>query len=303
MPTDLQIDAFLRFMAQHRAAVLADAELCQGLLRISGRRDQGRQAAAVAWDAQVGNAVAALKMIESSLPNKDSIDEGAILEVGGGLGLLHAWLRRRGLPITSLEPGLAGHPESYALAVRALALLGCDGSEFLPLLAEQAPSLGRRFALIFSYNVLEHLSDLPGSLTALATCLLPGGRMRHSCPNYRVPYEPHFGLPLWPLSPRWLERWLPALRDDELWRGLNFLSASDLQRWAAAHGLVARFDDAQTYRTFLRLESEPSFSDKHPRLFRLGRLLRRLRLLSLLRYLPPTWMTPMQVTFCHPDAV
>ena len=66
---------------------------------------------------------------------------------------------------------------------------------------------------------------------------------------------------------------------------------------------VARFDDAQTYRTFLRLESEPSFSDKHPRLFRLGRLLRRLRLLSLLRHLPPTWMTPMQVTFCHPDAV
>ena len=44
------------------------------------------QAAAVAWDAQVGNAIAALKMIESSLPAGDSIDEGAILEVGGGAG-------------------------------------------------------------------------------------------------------------------------------------------------------------------------------------------------------------------------
>ena len=76
MPTDLQIEAFGRFMAQHRAAVLADAELCQGLLRISGRRDQGPQAAAVAWDAQVGNAIAALKMIESSLPAEDSIDGG-----------------------------------------------------------------------------------------------------------------------------------------------------------------------------------------------------------------------------------
>ena len=60
-------------------------------------------------------------------------------------------------------------------------------------------------------------------------------------PNYRVPYEPHFGLPLyWPLR-RAGERWLPALPDDELWRGLNFLSACRiLQRWAAAHGLVAR---------------------------------------------------------------
>ncbi len=297
-PVDLQIDAFLRTLAAQGREVLADARLAEGLLQVSGRRETGPQAAAVAWQAQLGSACATLRMIEAY------VQPGApLLEIGGGLGLSYAWLRQRGLDVTSLEPGLAGHPGSYELAQRLLSLLGVDGRDFLPRSAEQAPGLGRRFALIFSYNVLEHLADLPGTLRGLLTCLRAGGVMRHGCPNYRVPYEPHFGMPLPPLFPRVLARLRPSLQDDELWRRLNFVSAPTLQRWAQAQGVEVHFDREQAYHTFLRLEQEPSFADKHPQLFRLGRVLRRSGLLPVLRHLPPTWMTPMQVTFCRPDAV
>lgn len=298
---DLQIDAFTRTHAEHRAIVLADPPLCRGLLQVSGMRHDGQnlaEGAAIAWESQVGSAAATLRMIEPYVAPGASL-----LEIGGGLGLAYGWLRRLGLDITSIEPGLAGHGGSFAFGQRLLAKLGVDSSGFLPLSAEAAPSLGCRFALIFSYNVLEHLRDLPGALTAIAKCLLPGGVMRHGCPNYRVPYEPHFGLPLPPLFPRALGLLIPSLQGDELWRGLNFVAAPDLQRWAGRQGLRVRFDRGHIDQTFQRLEAEPSFREKHPGLFRLSRLLRRSGLLPLLRHLPPTWMTPMQVTFSSPDAV
>ncbi len=298
---DLQIDAFTRTLAEQRAAVLADPQLCRGLLQVSGTRHDGQntaQAVGIAWESQLANAAATLRMIEPYVT-----PAAALLEIGGGLGLTYAWLRRLGFAITSLEPGMAGHGGSFAFGQRLLAKLGVDSRSFLPLPAEAAPSLGHRFGLIFSYNVLEHLRDLPGALTAMAQCLAPGGVMRHGCPNYRVPYEPHFGLLLPPLYPRALGLLVPSLQRDELWRGLNFVAAPDLQRWAGRHGLRVRFDRGHTYQTFERLETEPSFAEKHPGLYRLSRLLRRSGLLPLLRHVPPTWMTPMQVTFSSPDAV
>lgn len=297
---DLQIDAFVRTLNEGRATVLADPRLAEGLLLVSGTSRDGDPAEAVAraWEAQLANAAATLRMIEPYVQ-----PSAALLEVGGGLGLTYAWLRRLGLDVTSIEPGMSGHQGSYVWGQRLLTLLGVDSQGFLPLPAEDAPRLGQRFTLIFSYNVLEHLRDLPTALTAIARCLQPGGLMRHGCPNYRVPYEPHFGLPLVPLWPRALGWVLPSLASDELWRGLNFLSAPDLIRWARQQGLEARFDRGHTYQTFERLESEPSFRQKHPQLYRVSRLLRRTGLLPLLRHLPPTWMTPMQVTISQPHAV
>ena len=37
-----------------------------------------------------------------------------------------------------------------------------------------------------------------------------GGAMIHMCPNYFVPYEPHFGIPLIPFAPRATQRFFRA---------------------------------------------------------------------------------------------
>jgi 2-polyprenyl-3-methyl-5-hydroxy-6-metoxy-1,4-benzoquinol methylase len=65
------------------------------------------------------------------------------------------------------------------------------------------------FDLIFSNNVFEHVRDVQAALATLGALLRPGRVMVHNCPNYDVPYEPHFGIPLLPLRPASTARVLP----------------------------------------------------------------------------------------------
>ena len=47
------------------------------------------------------------------------------------------------------------------------------------------------------------------ALEALDALLSPGGMMIHHCPNYTVPFEPHFGIPLVPGAPERTAALLP----------------------------------------------------------------------------------------------
>src|SRR6185369_16311116 len=96
--------------------------------------------------------------------------------------------------------------------------------------AELDPARDGLFDVIFSINVLEHCQPLPETVLALSKVLAPGGMMIHTCPNYRVPYEPHFRLLLVPFAPRLTARLIPRLASDPLWQSLNFVTAGDLRR-------------------------------------------------------------------------
>lgn len=290
---DLRILAFDEMVSRQKAALLSDPRVRQGLAS-SGFGPAGASEAALAersLEQFAADARSSLRLIDGYVQQ-----DHAVLEVGGGIGLTYAWLMQCGINITSLEPALSGHDQSFHTGRRLLAVLGVNDANFLPLPAEEAPRLGRSFSLIFSNNVLEHLSDLGGSLAALRACLAPGGVMRHNCPNYLIPYDPHFGLPLVPLWPRLLSHLRRDLLHSKLWQGLNFITSIQLVRWARAHGLSTAFDRDHLYQTFLRLHTEESFREKHPQLYTVSKLLLKSGILPLLRYLPPALLTPMQVT-------
>lgn len=293
---DLQIARFDRELAAQRGRLLTDGALCAGLLA-AGFGDAAAPAqvrAAQALDQLIADARSSLLLIDGAVGR-----DAQVLEVGGGVGLTYGWLTRLGVRVTSLEPAQSGHAHAYQTGQRLLSLLGISDAGYLPLCAHDAPSLGQGYDLIFSNNVLEHLSDLRGSLDALRRCLRPGGIMRHSCPNYLVPYEPHFGLPLPPLWPRLLARVRRDLQDSELWRELNFVSSLRLWRLAQQLGLQIDFDRDPLYLAFVRLGQDESFARKHPWLHRVGTALDGAGVLPLLRWVPPTLATPMQVTLRH----
>jgi len=292
---DLRISEFAQTLAEARPRILGDRAICAALAASDfGRKQPGStdaQAAAAALTQLVGDAKTSLRLINGHLR------PGArVLEIGGGIGLTHFWLRRLGVEATALEPALTGHAGYFQLGERLLGLLGTNTDRWLPLRAEDAPQLGQAFDLIFSNNVLEHLDDLPEALEAMRKCLLPGGLMRHQCPNYLFPYEPHYGIPLPPFKPQWATWMRRDLSQSPLWQSLNFISSPLLLRLCQGLGLSVQFDRDHLYRTVRRFEDEPAFREKHPLLARLFWALGRFGALPLLRAFPPMLATPMQVT-------
>src|SRR6185369_10440321 len=98
-----------------------------------------------------------------------------VLVVGAGAGTEMLWCLRRGAREVL---GLDVAPQSPAALTAAVARLGLPPGEtpsfsILQLGIEEADSLGRRFDLILSNNVFEHLPHLERSFAVCARLVEP----------------------------------------------------------------------------------------------------------------------------------
>ena len=118
--------------------------------------------------------------------------------------------------------------------------------------------------------------------------------MIHLCPNYTIPYEPHFGLPLVPLMPSALTLVRPDLKNNKLWRSLNFVTSGDILRYARECGLVVEFLPGMMLRAFERLRVDSVFRERQTGIATtLFAILERVHLLSFIGRLPYWLATPM----------
>jgi len=218
------------------------------------------------------------------------------LEVGAGIGLLAGYLNTCGYQISALEPGLGGFGVSAALATAVFSRPDFSSLHRLDLPAEKLDAaLHGRFDFIYSINVLEHIPDLENAVRGMGAVLENRGEMVHTCPNYFVPYEPHFGIPLVPLAPRFMVNFLPKLKDSELWQSLNFITAARLKRACRAQGLMMNLEPGVMLRTFSRFDSDSEFRRRQGSsfVFKIFLFLKFTGLLYLLGKLPASWCTPM----------
>jgi len=220
-----------------------------------------------------------------------------VLEVGAGGGLLSGFLQSRGVDLLALEPAAQGFEATRQLAtiVREATRISPN---IYPLSARDVqPERFGFFDLIFSINVIEHFQPMNENLDALARLMADNGRQIHTCPNYHVPYEPHYGIPLLPLAPH-LTPYLGCRRllDESLWQSLNFITATDLRAYARRWGLTISFKPAALWEALNRLLVEPEFARRQPKfLYKVARLMKASRLESVIKRLPATAVTPMAV--------
>lgn len=227
-----------------------------------------------------------------------AIPEGRMLEIGSGPGILAAALRTAGVDVTTLEPGGRGIEINRALAHIVMDRL-CVHGPHLEITAEELdPREHGRFDFVFSHNVLEHVGDLDGCIAAVMSVLAPVGAFVSHCPNYRIPYEPHYGSWLVPLRPQWSRPLLSRkrLKDDGVWESLNFITAGDVRRNARRHGATVTFDRGEMAAAFERIGTDASFEARHGFLVVVYRVLRSLGLMPLLRRVPGSLLTPMTFT-------
>lgn len=220
---------------------------------------------------------------------------GRILEVGAGGGLLSGFLQSRGLDLVAIEPAAHGFEATSQLAA-LISEATRVSAKILPLSARDvAPERHGFFDLIFSVNVIEHFQPMNENLDALTRVTGRGGVQVHTCPNYHVPYEPHYGIPLLPFAPQ-RTPFLGSRRSESLWWSLNFITSTDLEAYARRSGLAISFQQGSLGEALERLCAEPAFAARHPKiLLRAARVMKAAGLTRVLKQLPPSCVTPMTV--------
>ena len=242
-------------------------------------------------DMLVGEARQTLRMVGPYL------GRGArVLEIGGGVGLVYALLRSQGMEITSLEPGNDGFGDRHQAGLCLMHKLGIDAQGWFKQGIEDFSPREKGFDLIFSHFVLEHLPDLDRAFAVMSDLLSPSGLMIHCCPNYAIPFEPHYNMPLIPVCPVYTAFLRPGLRARGLWQGLNFITVRGAARLCARYGLQTEFAKGMSAQAFERVLADPLFSSRKPGFAGLAAVLQKIKLLPLLRSLPPSLDTPMQFT-------
>lgn len=225
-----------------------------------------------------------------------------VLEVGAGLCFLSHFLRSRSVDIVAVEPGLGGFGKFTQILETVRQRVSQSRLEIWNIGADRLdPAQHGRFDLIFSSNVLEHIPDLSAAVAAMAGVLKDNGEMVHTCPNYLVPYEPHYSVILFPgsaaLSMALNRRTIQT--EPSVWQSLNFVTYFDIVRLAKENGLQARFERGLLGRALSRLD-DPVFRARHAGIAAaIHPVLRRLGLLRILERLPPFLATPMQFTLRH----
>lgn len=262
----------------------------------AARTGLSAETAGLYLDAVCNEAQAGLRLLEwAGLQPTDRV-----LEVGAGGGLLSGFLQSRGIDLVAVEPMGDGFETTSELTAVISEASGVSAN-ILPLSAREVePQTHGFFDLIFSVNVIEHFQPINENLDALALVMGHRSVQAHTCPNYHVPYEPHYRIPLLPVAPRFTP-FLGHRRTENLWRSLNFITSTDLRAYARRFGLAITFRQGTLGEALERLCAEPAFAARHPRaLYYTARVMKAGGLTSMLKRLPPSCVTPMTVILRRP---
>lgn len=226
------------------------------------------------------------------------------LEVGCGPGIMATALRKAGIELTTLEPGGNGIEFNKSLAWQVFNALDARGSHLEIPAEDLAPARHGTFDFIFSHNVLEHVGDLEACFNAMIGVLAPGGKLVGHCPNYLIPYEPHYGCWLIPLFPRWSRPFLSRknLQCDKIWHSLNFITSRYVRKAANKHGCSVKFRNGVMVEAFERIGDEAIFQQRHGSLQKIYRVMKTLRVLPFLKKWPGQFGSPMTFEMCRPSS-
>jgi len=223
-----------------------------------------------------------------------------LLEVGAGAGILCTFLHRQGFQIIGVEPGGVGFGHMAALSAFVRT---ADASAGAPDLRDcsvehLAEHNAGQFDFIFSFHVLEHVENLESMFSSLSRLLAPDGEMFHLCPNYIVPYEPHFSVPVFYAAPN-VTKFLFGKKiseASELWESLNFITAFRLERLCRKNALLCSFERGVMAEYAKRATADLEFSARHKGAA--GMIIRVLGsdwVLGFIERAPPRFATPMAV--------
>lgn len=161
-----------------------------------------------------------------------------LLDVGCGFGDVVLEARIAGADARGVEPD----DRRRAFATRLLAHFGHEG--VIDASAGEALQYAAgSFDIVVAYNVLEHVEDVEAVVREMTRVARPGGHLVVSAPNYLFPYEGHYRVRWFPLTPKWIgKRVLRAIGRDPAYfeQHIHYTTYFGLQRLWKRLGLRHR---------------------------------------------------------------
>lgn len=195
----------------------------------------------------------------------------SILEVGAGLMLVACQLQREGFLVTALEPIGPGFSIFAQLQKGILAYAERKGfaPAILPIAAENLDTQ-QAFSLAYSFNVMEHVTDVPSVLIHVINSLKDNGKYQFVCPNYLFPYEPHFNIPTLfskKLTALVFKRRIHQANSipdpNGLWSSLNWISVLQVRHILEdLHSVSFQFKKEYFMHTLERLTCDKEFASR-----------------------------------------
>lgn len=224
-----------------------------------------------------------------------------ILEVGAGSLILSLYLKALGYDAVGLEPSGDGFEFLKEMKKQVLDQMKVKKIDLL-VIETDVNTLNMNdhgeFDFIFSIYVIEHIHDLEKAMSAMKSVVKKDGKMVHNFPNYLIPYEPHFSLPLFPFKPEWTKFIFKKQisQDLPLWESIEFLNSFSFNKISNKLDLKTEYIHGLLYDNLKRLEEDKVFRSRHPKLIYYVYLgLKYTGLLYLIKKMPAQLMTPLEV--------
>jgi len=229
-------------------------------------------------------------------------DPPKVLEVGCGTGWLVSKFAEENpkLQFYGLEPIGKGF-DSFLSAFEKILGNSRTVQTFRTVIEEFDSS--QRFDLIYSINVFEHLDDWQEGIRICVEHLKPGGKLLILCPNYDIPYESHFSIPIVfnkettrRVFKRKIDQYHAKIGKTGTWDSLNFIKASEVAAYASGRNYHYEFDRSVFSRMLRRLANDQKFSERHGALSSLGRIALKCGAEKVSEKLPYTFQPYMKAT-------
>ena len=221
-----------------------------------------------------------------------------VIEVGSGIGLLSLHLASLGFEVTAFEPQSSGFNQMNAM--RSLISENWKPSapqvEFREASLNQTTQLEKLADYIFAINVIEHVHNFEELITHAVKAKTPEATMRIVCPNYSIPYEPHFNIPI--IFTKRITKFIFGHKihnskipdSDEFWGDLSWPTQKKLKKILKSKGWNVEFSRDATHGYLNRALSDSDFIVRKGRiigsLFKLTSVLVKIVRFIPLAYLP-----------------
>ena len=192
----------------------------------------------------------------------------SVLEIGSGTGILLNELKENfpDIQFLGIDPNVSGFHNLKTI----ISKLNEDGYNIkVESTGVEKYSSDKKFDLIFSINVFEHVEDQIQYLLKTHELLNKNGLNVILCPNYDFPYEPHFVIPIiinkkitkFIFNSK-IENFEKKENEHGLWDGLSFLGRKKIEKILKNHNYTYFLDDTIKVRMLNRLNSDKAFKKR-----------------------------------------
>jgi len=231
-------------------------------------------------------------------PDLSRLSPGSqIIEIGSGIGLLALFLSSKGFAVTAFEPQSSGFNQMNEMRREIVTNWKpvTPTVEFREALLDESTKLNKLADYIFAINVIEHVPNFVGLIANGIRAKTDDAIFRLVCPNYTIPYEPHFNIPI--IFSKKITKFIFRQKissssipnNEEFWNDLSWPTQRGLKKSLKSIGWEVTFSHDATNEYLKRALSDPAFIDRKGKV--VGRLFELISLLAkIVRFVPPAFL-------------